>query len=148
MNKKVYFTPIPVSDLLVNPSIHDTIELTNIFSEHIAWLTKLWISWTIHIQWMDAFSIHLILENIICFIDTMCDKCWKDIIQRLLCKKAKAIYCFEDNIDAMYTQKKDEHIFIVDRKNTSIDIEQFVVESLHIEQEIVSICSDCQKIDR
>ncbi len=73
---------IKVSDILLHSWSSDTAVLQNIFSTKIPWLQKEWISGNILLENLNKSEIMVSLNTIEIEIMSICDRCWKDFVEK------------------------------------------------------------------
>lgn len=136
---KDYNFKIKVGDLLQESSLKDSISFVNKFSTSLPQLTQEWISVDMIVQWMDRHSILLYIEKAKAPMYTWCDTCGCKIEHILTIQDEEVVCCFEKNIDT--TEK--EMIFIHEKESV-IDIEEWLINSLLLMSPVVYLCKDCQ----
>lgn len=133
---KDYWFKIKVSDLINNVWTKDIIKFKNKFTTQIKNLSKSWISWEIFIQSLDEKTIQAWLKNIITSINDICDICWQKFERNININKAECKFTSDKNIS-------DED-FNIDIKNDTINIEDFIVQTIYLFDPVIKKCWKCK----
>jgi uncharacterized metal-binding protein YceD (DUF177 family) len=130
---------IKVSDILLHSWTRDSIHFTSIFSEKIPWLQETWITWTLVLKNLNKSEMLLTTDEITADILTTCDRCWKEFIEKRI-------------LDDISIQAKvltspllSEDILVIDPKDLTVDVEDFLVDQFLLHQPLKNLCISCEQ---
>ena len=138
---KDYNFKIKAADILQDSSLHDSVKFEWKFSTLLPQLTEPWVSASITIQWLDNRTILLTFEDIVAYTTAECDICWEEFIQEHRLERLEAKCFFDDDV---MTQEFDD-VIQWDTRTKTIDVENFLIESLRLSLPVVNVCTNCQK---
>lgn len=132
-----WFT-LKVSDLLLHAWSQDTISFASIFSTKLPTNEK-WINITILIEHLNKNELLVTLEEWIAYFHTPCDRCWKIFEEQRVIRDCvwKA---------TVWTLIEFEDSILIDEKNLTLDLENFIVDQFNLHEPIKKLCTKCQKI--
>ena len=134
---------IKVSDILLHSGAKDTITFAHIFSTKLEWLTKDWITTTIRLENLNKSEILITLETIELTINTVCDRCGCDFMYEQYIEDC----AIQAKIQDANTSNKSEDLLSIDPKDLCVDVEDFIIDQIHLVSPIKILCSFCQKKD-
>lgn len=137
-----YNFKIPVADVLKESSTHDTIQFTEKFSTLLPQLIDPGISATIEIQGMDKSSLLITINKARASCLSDCDVCGKAQKYNIEFQN-KEIKCFfeKESPESVH----DDDIVYIDPSHKVVDLEQFLVESFLLSDEVVHVCTNCEQ---
>ena len=136
MNKEF---KIKVSDLLGQPWKIDEIDIKNMFSKLVPWLTKEWISGDLYLKSLDDNSVFAELENISCCREKPCERC-QIIFEE---KKEYPPYTSKFSLVKNKDELDDDAVFEIDNKE-NINLEDMITQNILLEDEIWNYCNKCK----
>lgn len=140
---KDYWFIIKVSDLLNNVWRKDLIKIENKYSNNINNLNEWWISWNIFLQSINKSTIVIELQNIVVYLNYNCEICWKNYSNKILVEKYSSKFWIIDNLNNL---EKDE-LCEINKKNETIDIENIIIESIILQEDLIKKCNICKNIN-
>lgn len=132
-----WFT-LKVSDLLLHAWSQDTITFVNIFSTKLPTNEK-WISVILFIERLNKNEVLVTIEEWTAYFHTPCDRCWK-----IFEEKREIIECVWKA--TVWTLVEFEDAIIIDEKNLTMDVEDFIVDQFNLHDPIKKLCTKCQKL--
>ena len=139
---KNYNFKIPVADILQESSTHDNIQFVEKFSTLLPQLIDPGISADIDLQGMDKSSLLITIKNAQACCSSLCDICWKNTKYTIYIEN-KYIKCF---FEKKYKDiLNDEEVLYIDPSRKVVNLENFLVQSFLLADDIVHMCTDCEK---
>ena len=137
-----YNFKIPVADILKESSTHDTIQFLEKFSTFLPQLVDPGISATIELQGMDKSSLLITINKAQALCSSACDACGEKV-KYTIAFENKEIKCFfeKDSAESVH----DDDILYIDPAHKVVDLEEFLVQSFLLADEIVHVCTTCEK---
>lgn len=140
---KDFWFVIKVSDLLNNIWRKDIIKFENKFSKKINNLNETWISWKIFLQSINKSTIIIELQNIVVNLNYNCEICWKNYYNKLLIEKYSSKFWIIDDLNNLEKDELNE----INKKNETIDIENIIIESIFLQEDLIKKCNICKNIN-
>ena len=134
---------IVIGDILRDSSIKDVIHFKEKFSSLFPQVVEPGIEVKLVVQWMDHSTLLLMFEYIQAKITCVCDKCGIDFTHTIRIEN-KQVKCF---FDGKKEVEEEEDVLSFASGDTTIDIEEYIVQSLQLEDNYVHVCTTCQKND-
>lgn len=131
---------VKVSDLLRSPGSKDTVYFSNKFSTHIPMLIDTGITSTIHLQWLNKEEIMVVCEHTRCEILVECDKCWTQFTKVLEAPSTTSKVSMRTR-----TSPEQEEDISIDPKTETIDMEQYITNTLLLSLAVVNLCTQCEQ---
>lgn len=131
---------IKVSDILLHSWSSDVVVFTNIFSSKIPWLTKDWITWKVFFENLNKSEILITIDEIFIHIDTNCDRCWKDFVEK------RTLTNISIQAKILEQPLLTEDLLVIDPKDLTVDIEDFLRDQFLLHQELKTLCTNCEQI--
>lgn len=141
---KDYSFKIKVADILQDSSHNDSIQLVNKFSTDLPQLIDPWISANIFLQGMDHQTLLLQVDEVVAPISVACDVCGEIYTDQIAVSDLE-VKCFFGDKDEELIEEFDDIILWDDRTKT-VDVENFLVESISLSFPVVNCCEKCQKL--
>ena len=130
---------IKISDLLLNPGKKDIIKFDNKFTKKIPNLTNKGIKGEVHLEWLNSGEIKVTLKNIHASLKDTCGTCWEDFEREVIVPFFDTKFVLPSRHHNITEQIHDEE-FIINTKNETINIEDLVVQSILLQEPLVSHC--------
>lgn len=138
MNQWIF--TIKVSDILLHSWSSDTVVFTNIFSSKIPWLTEEWITGKILIENLNKSEILITIDEIYIHVNTTCDRCWKDFVEK------RTLSNISIQAKVLEEPLLSEDILVIDPKDLTVDIEDFLRDQFLLHQQLKTLCTTCEQI--
>ena len=132
---------IKVSDLLHNPWSSDIVNFSGKKTTQLSGLSNDGISWKVRLRSLNDSDISVVIEELNLELNLDCDRCWVQYKKNINLEEIDGK--FTTNIDDWY---HEDYVYPINVKDLNIDIEDFIVHSVSLEQDIVNYCENCQKI--
>jgi len=129
---------IKISDLLNNPWTKDTVSFTDKFSTSLPQLVDKGITATINLMWLSSEEIDLEFLDVLATFQTSCDSCWQQCRHTVKIKETYAKWAFSEDL-----QRED--IIMITERTKSMDVENFLVETITLASPVVISCKECSK---
>ncbi len=127
-------TSIKVSDLLLNPGSRDTVSIVDLMLDGVPHLRPEWISAILHLESIDNSSIIATLEGLSCDIDDVSDVSAEAYVRHVWVDTYKWLFVLSES--HLQDQWADP-IFPISEKNETIDISDFVSQSILLQEPLV-----------
>lgn len=131
---------IKVSDILLHSWSSDVVVFTNIFSQKIPWLTSEWITGKVFFENLNKSEILITLDEIFVYINTLCDRCWKDFVEK------RTLTNISIQAKILEQPLLTEDLLVIDPKDLTVDIEDFLRDQLLLHQELKTLCTNCEQM--
>lgn len=138
MNQWIF--TIKVSDILLHSWSSDTVVFTNTFSSKIPWLTEEWITGKVFFENLNKSEILITIDQIYMYVNTTCDRCWIDFVEKRTLNNV--------SIQAKVLEEPllTEDILVIDPKDLTVDIEDFLKDQFLLHQQLKTLCTTCEQI--
>lgn len=130
---------VKIADLLKDSSYTDTIQFTNKFSTLLP-QSQQGINATITFHGGDDKTIFFCIEDADVSFATSCDRCGKDVDKKLFIEEVEGKWYVD-----LISDDDDGSTISINSKDGLIDIEDFLIHSLILTDDISTLCEDCKK---
>ena len=130
---------IKISDLLLNPWKKDIIKFKKKFTSQIPHLSNEGIAGEVHLEGLNSKEVKVVLKNINAKVKDTCGTCWEDFEREINVDQFETKFVFPSTHPNI-TEKIHDEEFLINTKNETIDIEDLVVQSILLEDPLVSRC--------
>ena len=135
---------LKVADLLRARWSHDTVPFANLMSNHIPQLTEKGMSGELYIQWLNDTTVLVELENVTCDLNEVCDFSETSFVRHVETWWQSARFVVHDGTQGEELDVYDDE-FPINAKDETINLEDFIVQAIVLEQPAVIINPDYQK---
>ena len=101
---------IKVGDLLQEWWKSDSIEFEWKITKELPELDNKWISWTVILRSINQDSLYVSLENIVCNLEDICDRCWINYKRNISVAKYISRFVISEKIKKEEQETSDEEI--------------------------------------
>lgn len=133
---------IKVSDLLANPWSTDIIDFQWKKSTQLPEITKEWISGKIKLQSINKDTILATIQDANAYIITDCEICGQEFTMNINVENFETKFV-APNIHHDLTETVHDEEFIINMKDDTIDIQDFLVQAIQTNIPIIYKCADC-----
>lgn len=129
---------VKISDMLKS-KVTDTISFEQKMISGLPNLSPDGVTGSITLQSLGKDSIFASIEDLECVMQETCDRCGASFERKVHIHQANAKYVAQ--IDE--SEDQEDEILLIDMKNGVIDLEEFIVHAILLEEPIVKLCPDC-----
>lgn len=140
---KQFIGKIRVGDLLHNLWSTDTIFFEEKYVHDIPTVLEPGISWEIHLQTLNNYSIQGVLKNIVCKVEDISDISGESYIRDVVVPYYEAVFSLplkQKSSDEVFHSFED--VYEIDNGDFSIDIENCISNAIKSQEPIVKIKND------
>lgn len=128
---------IKVADLLRNPGKLDFIVVDNLWTDKLDGLNDEGISLKIALQWVSDWSVKVTIEEAKAIIRDVCDLSWEEYDRIVSLSDRSSSY--SQSVGMSVDDKVYDDEFPFASEHETIDLEDFIVQSIQLEKPLVSI---------
>lgn len=138
-----YWFKIKVSDLLLNPWSKDKLSFEKKIIKEIDWLDENWISWEVFLQSLDKNTIYVEIKKLKASLKDICDICDSEFERKIFVNNIQTKFIHKDKLTNPDEKIHDEE-FVINQKDETIDLGEFIFQTIVEQSPIVKKCNICQ----
>ncbi len=138
-----YWFKIKVSDLLLNPWSKDDITFEKKFIKEVEWINEDGINWNVFLQSLDKNTVYVEIKNLKATMQDTCDICGDNYEREIFVKNIQTKFVHKDKLLNPEEEIRDEE-FIINPKDETIDLGEFIFQTIIEQSPIVKKCETCQ----